>query len=65
MGVGGWLVNYLEKAHNFTMEKSSLVLSAFFFCFMMARLVFGPIIDKIGFVKSILIESIFSASTII
>ncbi len=65
MGVSGWLVNYLEKAHNFTMEKSSLVLSAFFFCFMTARLVFGPIIDKIGFVKSILIASMFSATTII
>ncbi len=65
MGVGGWLVNYLEKSHNFTLEKASLVLSGFFFCFMLARLLFGPIIDKIGFVKSILISSIFSAISII
>lgn len=65
MGVGGWLVNYLEKSQGFTLEKASLVLSGFFFCFMLARLLFGPIIDKIGFTKSILIASIFSATTII
>lgn len=54
MAVGGWLVNFLEKSYNYSTDAASNVLVWFFFCFMLARLLFGPIIDRVGFVKSIL-----------
>ena len=65
MTVGGWLVNYLEKAQGFSGEDASKVLMGFFFFFMLARLVLGPIIDKLGFVKSLLIVSTFAGISII
>lgn len=65
MAVGGWLVNFLEKAYNFEPARAASYLSAFFFCFMLARLLFGPIIDKVGFVKSLMGLSLFSGVIII
>lgn len=65
MTVGGWLANYLEKAQGFSGEDASKVLMGFFFFFMLARLVLGPIIDKLGFVKSLLIVSTFAGISII
>lgn len=65
MTVGGWLVNYLEKAQGFSGEDASKILMGFFFFFMLARLVLGPIIDKLGFVKSLLIVSTFAGISII
>jgi fucose permease len=65
MAIGGWLVNFLEKSYSFDSTSAASVLSGFFFCFMLARLLFGPLIDKIGFVKSILILSCFSGVSII
>ncbi|WP_138755467.1 MFS transporter [Paenibacillus sinopodophylli] len=60
LAVGGWLVNFLEKAYGWSNDSSSKMLSAFFFCFMMARLVLGPITDKIGYTMSLIIMSAFS-----
>jgi fucose permease len=65
MAVGGWLVNFLEKSYSYDSISAASVLSGFFFCFMLARLLFGPIIDRIGFVRSILISSCFSGISII
>jgi fucose permease len=65
MSIGGWLVNFLEKSYHFDSTSAAGVLSGFFFCFMLARLLFGPMIDRIGFVKSILISSCFSGVSII
>jgi fucose permease len=65
MAIGGWLVNFLEKSYSFDSTSAASVLSGFFFCFMLARLLFGPLIDRIGFVKSILILSCFSGVSII
>jgi fucose permease len=65
MAIGGWLVNFLEKSYSFDSTSAASVLSGFFFCFMLARLLFGPLIDRIGFVKSILILSCFSGISII
>lgn len=65
MAVGGWLVNFLEKSYGFDSTSAASVLSGFFFCFMLARLLFGPIIDRLGFVKSILFSSCFSGISII
>jgi DHA1 family purine base/nucleoside efflux pump-like MFS transporter len=61
LAVGGWLVNFLEKAYEWEAVKASGMLSAFFLCFALARLILGPITDKIGFNLSLIIFSGFSA----
>lgn len=61
MAVGGWLVYYLEKAYEWNTVKASGMLSAFFFCFALARLLLGQVTDKIGFNLSLIIFSGFSA----
>lgn len=65
MAVGGWLVNFLEKVYSFSPSSAAKVLTGFFFCFMLARLLFGPIIDRLGFIKSILLSAFFSGSCIV
>lgn len=65
MGVGGWLVNYVEKAQGLGEQSAALVLMGFFGCFTLARLLFGPAIDKFGFVKSLLVLTAFGGCAII
>ncbi|EFU39870.1 major facilitator superfamily MFS_1 [Paenibacillus vortex V453] len=57
MAVGGWLVNFLEKSYNWEPTAAAGMLSAFFLCFSAARLLLGPITDRIGFTLSIIILS--------
>ncbi|MBD8499754.1 MFS transporter [Paenibacillus sp. CAU 1523] len=61
LAVGGWLVNFLEKAYKWDTVTASGMLSAFFLCFALARIVLGPVTDKIGFNLSLIIFSAFSA----
>ncbi|MCS7461356.1 MFS transporter [Paenibacillus doosanensis] len=61
MAVGGWLVNFLEKAYGWDTVAASGMLSAFFLCFALARLLLGPLTDKIGFILSLILFSGFSA----
>ncbi|RIX52410.1 MFS transporter [Paenibacillus nanensis] len=60
LAVGGWLVNFLEKAYGWSTEASSGMLSAFFVCFTAARLVLGPVTDRIGYTRSLILFSAFS-----
>ncbi len=60
LAVGGWLVNFLEKAYGWTTERASGMLSLFFLCFMLARLVLGPVTDRIGYTLSVMIFAGFS-----
>lgn len=60
LAVGGWLVNFLEKAYGWSTEASSAMLSAFFVCFTVARLVLGPVTDRIGYTRSLILFSAFS-----
>lgn len=60
LAVGGWLVNFLEKAYKWDSDASSVMLSAFFFCFMLARLLLGPVTDRIGYTKSLIVLAAFS-----
>ncbi len=60
LAVGGWLVNYLEKAYDWSTGAASRMLSIFFVFFMAARLFLGPITDKIGYTLSIILLSAFS-----
>ncbi len=60
LAVGGWLVNYLEKAYDWSTGAASRMLSIFFVFFMAARLLLGPITDKIGYTLSIILMAAFS-----
>ncbi|WP_342566397.1 MFS transporter [Paenibacillus sp. FSL R7-0345] len=61
LAVGGWLVNFLEKAYDWDTVKASGLLSVFFLLFSVGRLVLGPVTDKIGFTLSLIIFSGFAA----
>lgn len=61
LAVGGWLVNFLEKAYQWDTVKASGLLSIFFLLFAVARLLLGPLTDKIGFTLSLIIFSGSSA----
>ncbi|TNJ67236.1 MFS transporter [Paenibacillus hemerocallicola] len=60
LAVGSWLVNFLEKAYGWTIDEASRMLSVFFVFFMLSRLLFGPVTDKIGYTRSVMIASAFS-----
>ncbi len=60
LAVGGWLVNFLEKAYGWRSASAAGMLSAFFLCFTLARLILGPVTDKIGFTLSLILFSAFS-----
>lgn len=60
LAVGGWLVNFLEKAYGWSSDSSAKMLSAFFLCFMLSRLVLGPVTDKIGYSVSLIFFSALS-----
>lgn len=61
MSVGGWLVNFLEKAYGWTIVEASKMLSAFFLFFTFARLFLGPVTDRIGFTLSLILFGALSA----
>ncbi|MEH7495546.1 MFS transporter [Neobacillus niacini] len=61
LAVGGWLVNFLEKAYGWETVSASGMLSAFFLCFSLARLFLGPLTDRIGFTLSLILFSGISA----
>lgn len=65
MGIGGWLVNYLEKSNDMPSTSAALVLTVFFTVFTFTRLVVGPLVDKIGCVKSMMLFCAFSAITLL
>lgn len=60
MAFGGWLPNFLEKAYGWGGTASSGMLSAFFLSFTLSRLVLGPITDRLGLIRSLVIFSLFS-----
>jgi fucose permease len=61
LAVGGWLVNFLEKAYGWEAVNASGMLAMFFLCFALARIILGPLTDRIGFVLSLVIFSGVSA----
>jgi len=60
LAVGGWLVNYLEKAYGWSTDAASGMLSVFFVFFMLSRLFIGPVTDRIGYTLSIMLLAAFS-----
>lgn len=61
LAVGGWLVNFLEKAYGWETVSASGMLSAFFLCFSFGRIFLGVVTDRIGYVLSLVIFSAVSA----
>lgn len=61
LAAGGWLVNFLEKAYQWETVEASGLLSVFFLCFALARLLLGPLTDKIGYTVSLILFSVLSA----
>jgi MFS family permease len=57
LSIAGWLVNFLERSFHWSSTAASGMLSIFFLCFMIGRLLLGFITDKIGFMISIIIFS--------
>jgi MFS family permease len=65
MGIGAWFVNFLEKAYALTGGAAALALAAFFACFTAARLVLGPLTDKVGFIRSLLFLTALSGAAVV
>jgi MFS transporter, DHA1 family, purine base/nucleoside efflux pump len=61
LAVGGWLVNFLEKAYHWSTVEASGMLSVFFLLFAVSRFLLGPVTDRIGFALSFIMFSGFSA----
>ncbi|MFC5529708.1 MFS transporter [Cohnella yongneupensis] len=60
LAIGSWLVNFLEKAYDWNVEDASGMLSLFFLFFMLARLILGPITDRIGYTVSVMLFAALS-----
>jgi len=60
MGIGNWLVNFLQEVRYLDENSSSYYLSFFFITFTFGRLVGGYLAEKIGYVKIILYFAIIS-----
>jgi fucose permease len=57
LSIAGWLVNFLERSFQWSSTAASGMLSIFFLCFMVGRLLLGFVTDKIGFMISIIVFS--------
>ncbi|EKN69092.1 major facilitator superfamily protein [Neobacillus bataviensis LMG 21833] len=62
MAIGSWLVYYLQHAYEWSLKRSSEMLSLFFLLFTLSRLFVGPITDKLGYTLSIMLFSAFSGA---
>lgn len=60
LGIAAWLVNYLVRVSEWGLSEASSMLSIFFFSFMLARFLLGPITDKFGYAISIIVFSLFA-----
>lgn len=55
-GTGSWLVNFLQDSYKYSLSKSSLYVSSFFFLFTIGRLVGGFVVEKTGYLKSVIVS---------
>ncbi|MDW8802953.1 MFS transporter [Clostridium sp. A1-XYC3] len=59
-GTGNWFINYMERSYHYNKNESSLYIAMFFTVFAIGRLVGGFIIEKVGYINSVLISSIMA-----
>ena len=62
LSVGSWLVYYLENVYRWDTERASGMLSLFFLFFMLARLLLGPVTDRVGYIRSVMLLSAFAGA---
>jgi len=55
IGISSWLVDYLYKVKNFSLKTASLMLTIFWAFMMLGRLIASFIVDRIGYLKSLII----------
>lgn len=54
MGTGNWLINYVEKSYGFDKSTSSFYLALFFGIFTVGRLLGGFIVERFGYINTII-----------
>jgi len=60
LGIGSWIVEYLQKTKHQSISLSTISTSAFFGCIMIGRFIGSFIIEKIGYIKIMILCVIFS-----
>jgi len=65
IGMGSWLVTFLQDVRNVSVTSSNQLLSLFFAMLMIGRLLGGFFVHRIGYLRSILIMTIGAAFCVI
>ncbi|MCL2201730.1 MAG: MFS transporter [Oscillospiraceae bacterium] len=60
-GIASWFVAFLESGRGYTNESAALHLTLYFVSFTAARLILGPLIDRFGFINSLIVSTAFAA----
>ena len=55
ISIGAWLVEYLQQIHGLGVSQSTLALSLFFGLVMVGRLVGSVVVDRIGYLRAVVI----------
>ncbi len=64
IGIGSWLVDFLQKAKSQSVMRSSLYLALFFAAIMAGRLIGSLLVERIGYLKIMLSASLASVACI-
>jgi MFS transporter, FHS family, glucose/mannose:H+ symporter len=64
IGVASWIVIYLQRVHGLGVTTSALFLSLYFGGIMMGRLIGTLFVDRVGYLRSILIMSLCATATL-
>lgn len=60
VGTGNWFVNFMEKSYNYNKSESSFYISLFFLLFAIGRFIGGFIIEKTGYINTVLVSCILA-----
>lgn len=55
VGIGAWLVEYLQQVHQFGVRESSWALSIFFGLIIVGRLAGSLLVDRIGYLRAVVL----------
>lgn len=56
VGTGNWFINFMQKGYKYNESKSSFYLALFFGIFTIGRLLGGFIVERVGYLKTVLIS---------
>jgi fucose permease len=62
VGTGNWFINFMQKNYKYNENKSSFYLALFFGIFTIGRLLGGFIVEKMGYLNTVLISLIIAVS---